>query len=161
MQRNIKRLENEIRKGDETLKTIINFESNSETYFFSEMLPRLKAVDTMRYQNKALLFKDLRILKSAFDSKVSEAKPNDKTFLRSTLESERNKIAQTSREFVLDCDDNISEVNKTSPVNIRNVENEPYLKKTSPETMHDSERSSSSSNWSSSDSIMNYELRQI
>ena len=106
--RNIKRLENEIRKGDDTLKTITNFESKSETYFFSEMLQRLKAFDTMRYQNKALLFKDLRILKSAFDFKVPEAKPNAKTLLRITLESERNKIAQTPREYVLGCDNNIS-----------------------------------------------------
>ena len=150
--RNIKRLENEIRKGDETLKTITNFESKSETYFFSEMLPRLKAVDTMRYQNKALLFKDLRILKSAFDSKVPEAKPNDKTFLRSTLESERNKIAQTSREYVLGCDDNISEVNKTSPINTQ-CRKRALSYETSSETMHDSERSSSSSDWSSSDSM--------
>ena len=50
----LKSLENEIRKGDETLKTITNFESKYVTYFFSEMLLRLKAVDTMRYQDKAL-----------------------------------------------------------------------------------------------------------
>ena len=134
------------------MKTITNFESKSETYFFSEMLPRLKAVDTMRYQNKALLFKDNRILKSAFDSKVPEAKPNDKTFLRSTLESERNKIAQTSREYVLGCDDNISEVNKTSPINTQRRKRAPSYE-TSSETMHDSERSSSSSDWSWSDSM--------
>ena len=77
----------------------------------------------MRYQNKALLFRDLRILKSAFDSKVPEAKPNDKSFLRSTLESERNEIAQTSKDYGLDCDDNDnSDVSKTSPINTQRQE---------------------------------------
>ena len=149
--RNIKRLENEIRKGDEALKTITNFESKSETYFFSEMLPRLKAVDTMRYQNKALLFKDLRILKSAFHSKVPEIKPNDKTFLKSTLENERTKIAQTSREYALDHD--INEVNKTSPISTQ-CRKRTLTYEANPEKIHDDEkRSSSSSDWSSSDSM--------
>ena len=80
----------------------------------------MKAVDTVRYQNKALLFKDLRILKSAFNSKVPEANSNDKTFLKSTLEIEKTKIAQTSREYMLDCGDNdLNDVNKISPISTK------------------------------------------
>ena len=53
---------------------------------------------------------------------------------------------------MLGCDDNISEVNKTSPIN-RQCRKRALCYETSSETMHDSERSSSSGDWSSSDSM--------
>lgn len=154
LKRQIKRLEEETSKGNETLQTIANFESKSETYFFSEMLPRLKAVDTLRYQNKTILFKDLRILKSAFNSKVPEVKPNDKTFLKSTLESERTKIAQTSSNYVLEDDDTgIDDVNKSSPIRTQ-CSKRALSYETNPETRRGNDTSSgSSSDWSSSDSM--------
>ena len=42
------------RKRKETIKTICYFETKSETYFFSEMMPRLKKIDSPC--NKATLF---------------------------------------------------------------------------------------------------------
>lgn len=121
---------------------------------FSPRCFRVKAVDTLRYQNKTILFKDLRILKSAFNSKVPEVKPNDKTFLKSTLESERTKIAQTSSNYVLQDDDTgIDDVNKSSPIRTQ-CSKRALSYETNPETRRGNDTSSgSSSDWSSSDSM--------
>ena len=76
-----------------------DFESKSESYFFSKMMQHMKKIDPMRYSNKATLFKDLRILKTAFNSKVPSRREDDNTFLKSTLDTEYTKIRQTSGKF--------------------------------------------------------------
>ena len=111
IKKQIKDLEKQIMQGKESIKTMSDFESKSEAYFFSEMMPRLKKIDTLRYNNKAALFKDLRILKTAFNSKVPDRQGDDKTFLKSVLDTEYTKIKQTSGRFMLD--DQVSPV-KTS-----------------------------------------------
>ena len=64
------------------------------------MTPRLKKIDTVRYNNKATLFKDLPILKTAFNSKVPNRREDDKTFLKNTLNTEYVKIGQTSGKII-------------------------------------------------------------
>ena len=97
-----KDLEKKISRGKESVKALSDFESKSETFFFSEMTPRLKKIDTLRYNNKATLFKDLRILKTAFNSKVPNRREDDETFLKNTLDTEYAKIGQTSGKFMLE-----------------------------------------------------------
>ena len=85
-----KDLEKKISRGKDSAKALSDFESKSETFPPPppEMTPRMKKIDTVRYNNKATLFKDLRILKTAFNSKVPNRREDDETFLKNTLDTE-------------------------------------------------------------------------
>ena len=61
----------------------------------------LEKIYTVHYNNRATLFKDLHILKTAFYSKVPNRREDDKTFLKNTLNTEYVKIGQTSGKFML------------------------------------------------------------
>lgn len=102
IKKQIKLLKKDIDKGSESLKVISEFESKSETYFFQEMTPRVKVLDWNRYQNKARLFKDLRLLRTAFNGKVPPKSADDRNYLKNILEREYNKIKETSGKFVVD-----------------------------------------------------------
>ena len=95
IKRQIKQLKKDINKGNESLKVISEFESKSETYFFQEMTPPVKVLDWNRYQNKAKLFKDLRILRTVFNGKVPPKNADDRNYLKNILECEYAKIKET------------------------------------------------------------------
>ena len=154
IKKQIKRVEQELKKGNETLKTITDFESKSETYFFAEMTPRLKSIDTTRYQNKLTLFKDLRILKAAFNSKVPEVKPNDKAFIRSTLDREKSKIRDVTGESMLgNIEIDIDKLNEVSPIKHGRTGSRKRALSYGLNTLDDDDTNTSSSDWSSSDSF--------
>ena len=156
IKRKVNQLKKDIDKGKESIKVISEFESKSEAYFFQEMTPRLKVLNWNRYKNRANLFRDLRILRSAFNCNVPTKGADDRNFLKSILEREHAKINQTSGKFVID---DSYDGTKASPIKFSSTSRKrlTYEKQSGDSSVNESDSDSSISDSSSSFSETSYD----